>query len=70
MHFLSTVWNTGYCSIADDRFIIKEMLRAEIQSFMAFGPHYFDYITKSLQSKDQSKVTKAYTCIHTTLLTR
>lgn len=39
----------------DERFIMKQMSKAEMQSFLEFGPHYFDYVTKSLSDK-QAKV--------------
>ena len=32
---------------ADDRFILKQMSRLEVQSFVEFAPFYFQYITKS-----------------------
>ena len=32
---------------ADDRFILKQMSRFEVQSFVEFAPHYFQYITKA-----------------------
>ncbi|VDM85911.1 unnamed protein product, partial [Strongylus vulgaris] len=28
----------------DDRFVVKQMSRFEIQSFVEFAPHYFDYV--------------------------
>ena len=31
----------------DDRFILKQMSRFEVQSFVEFAPHYFQYITKA-----------------------
>ncbi|XDV30332.1 hypothetical protein PO909_033271 [Leuciscus waleckii] len=35
----------------DDRFILKQMPRLEVQSFLDFAPHYFTYITGSVQQK-------------------
>ena len=29
----------------DDRFILKQMSRFEVQSFLEFAPHYFKYVT-------------------------
>ncbi|UYV73169.1 PIKFYVE [Cordylochernes scorpioides] len=31
----------------DDRFVLKEMSKLEIQSFLEFGPHYLNYIYKA-----------------------
>ncbi len=33
--------------LADDRFILKQMSRFEVQSFVEFAPHYFQYVTKA-----------------------
>ena len=30
---------------------MKQMSRAEIQSFLEFGPSYFEYLTKTLSDK-------------------
>ncbi|CAB1328640.1 unnamed protein product, partial [Coregonus sp. 'balchen'] len=35
----------------DDRFILKQMPRLEVQSFLDFAPHYFTYITGAVQQK-------------------
>lgn len=35
----------------DDRFILKQMPRLEVQSFLDFAPHYFNYITNAVQQK-------------------
>lgn len=35
----------------DDRFILKQMPRLEVQSFLDFAPHYFTYITNAVQQK-------------------
>lgn len=36
---------------SDDRFILKQMPRLEVQSFLDFAPHYFTYITGAVQQK-------------------
>ncbi len=36
--FLHSLW-------PDDRFILKQMNRYEVQSFAKFAPHYFQYVT-------------------------
>lgn len=38
-------------SLSDDRFILKQMPRLEVQSFLDFAPHYFTYITGAVQQK-------------------
>lgn len=37
----------SFCKTQDDRFILKQMSRYEVQSFNEFAPHYFDYITNA-----------------------
>lgn len=37
--------------LVDDRFILKQMPRLEVQSFLDFAPHYFTYITGAVQQK-------------------
>ncbi|KAJ8396293.1 hypothetical protein AAFF_G00018700 [Aldrovandia affinis] len=39
----------------DDRFILKQMPRLEVQSFLDFAPHYFTYITGAVQQKVLSR---------------
>ncbi|KAI7808312.1 putative 1-phosphatidylinositol 3-phosphate 5-kinase [Triplophysa rosa] len=39
----------------DDRFILKQMPRLEVQSFLDFAPHYFTYITGAVQHKVTSQ---------------
>lgn len=36
---------------SDDRFILKQMPRLEVQSFLDFAPNYFTYITGAVQQK-------------------
>ena len=37
--------------IADDRFILKQMSRLEVQSFVEFAPGYFQYVTKAFNDQ-------------------
>lgn len=39
------------CVPSDDRFILKQMPKLEVQSFLEFAPHYFVYITGAVQQK-------------------
>ncbi|XP_073711341.1 1-phosphatidylinositol 3-phosphate 5-kinase isoform X5 [Misgurnus anguillicaudatus] len=42
----------------DDRFILKQMPRLEVQSFLDFAPHYFTYITGAAQQKRPTALAK------------
>ncbi|XP_054827187.1 1-phosphatidylinositol 3-phosphate 5-kinase isoform X2 [Eublepharis macularius] len=42
----------------DDRFILKQMPRLEVQSFLDFAPHYFTYITNAVQHKKPTALAK------------
>ncbi|XP_041857069.1 1-phosphatidylinositol 3-phosphate 5-kinase isoform X3 [Melanotaenia boesemani] len=42
----------------DDRFILKQMPRLEVQSFLDFAPHYFTYITGGVQQKRPTALAK------------
>ncbi|KAI3355654.1 hypothetical protein L3Q82_004246 [Scortum barcoo] len=41
-----------------DRFILKQMPRLEVQSFLDFAPHYFTYITGAVQQKRPTALAK------------
>lgn len=53
--FISFV-NTFF--VADDRFIIKEMSRLEMQIFLEFAPNYFSYMEKCQQTKQPTLLGK------------
>uniref|UniRef100_A0A8C8K6I9 1-phosphatidylinositol 3-phosphate 5-kinase n=1 Tax=Oncorhynchus tshawytscha TaxID=74940 RepID=A0A8C8K6I9_ONCTS len=42
----------------DDRYILKQMPRLEVQSFLDFAPHYFTYITGAVQQKRPTALAK------------
>ncbi|XP_052647249.1 1-phosphatidylinositol 3-phosphate 5-kinase isoform X12 [Harpia harpyja] len=42
----------------DDRFILKQMPRLEVQSFLDFAPHYFTYIINAVQQKKPTALAK------------
>nr|XP_020475676.1 1-phosphatidylinositol 3-phosphate 5-kinase isoform X3 [Monopterus albus] len=42
----------------DDRLILKQMPRLEVQSFLDFAPHYFTYITGAVQQKRPTALAK------------
>ncbi|CAI5455621.1 unnamed protein product [Caenorhabditis angaria] len=44
----------------DDRFVVKQMSRFEIQSFVKFAPNYFDYLTTSATENKLTTLCKVY----------
>ncbi|VDM63941.1 unnamed protein product [Angiostrongylus costaricensis] len=44
----------------DDRFVIKQMSRFEIQSFVQFAPHYFEYIKTAVAENKLTSLCKVY----------
>jgi len=40
-----------WLAVADDRFVMKQMSRQELQCFLEFAPHYFRYINKALDEQ-------------------
>ena len=47
-----------YCnSFTDDRFVMKQMSKQELQCFLEFAPHYFRYVNKALDEQ---------VCVHVT----
>ena len=40
-----------FCKTLDDRLILKQMSKPEIQSFLDFAPKYFEYITDCYREK-------------------
>ncbi|XP_076640045.1 1-phosphatidylinositol 3-phosphate 5-kinase fab1 [Colletes latitarsis] len=49
---------TTFCKSRDDRFIIKEMSRLEMQIFLDFAPNYFSYMEKCQQTKQPTLLGK------------
>ncbi|KAK2183696.1 hypothetical protein NP493_299g00022 [Ridgeia piscesae] len=47
-----------FCKTQDDRFILKQMSRYEVQSFMDFAPHYFSHVTKAFNEKKPTALAK------------
>ncbi|XP_038644609.1 1-phosphatidylinositol 3-phosphate 5-kinase isoform X6 [Scyliorhinus canicula] len=48
----------AFYATEDDRFILKQMPRLEVQSFLDFAPHYFNYITTAVQQKRPTALAK------------
>ncbi|KJH53544.1 FYVE zinc finger [Dictyocaulus viviparus] len=44
----------------DDRFVVKQMSRFEIQSFIGFAPHYLDYIKTAVIENKLTSLCKVY----------
>ena len=40
-----------FVSISDDRFVMKQMSRQELQCFLEFAPHYFQYVNKAVDEQ-------------------
>ena len=55
---------TGYeihlLCITDDRFVIKEMTKNDIQVFENFAPNYFVYINQCLQTNQPTLLAKIF----------
>ncbi|XP_011310721.1 putative 1-phosphatidylinositol 3-phosphate 5-kinase [Fopius arisanus] len=47
-----------FCKTRDDRFILKEMSRMEMQIFLDFAPNYFGYMEKCQQNKQPTLLGK------------
>lgn len=58
LYFLLTLTLISLFPITDDRFIIKEMSRLEMQIFLDFAPNYFAYMEKCQQTKQPTLLGK------------
>ena len=47
-----------FCKTVDDRFVVKQMSKFEIQSFLDFAPKYFDYVKGAQQSNKPTVLAK------------
>ncbi|KAK8966647.1 1-phosphatidylinositol-3-phosphate 5-kinase FAB1A [Platanthera guangdongensis] len=47
-----------FAKTMDERFIIKQMKKTELDSFLKFGPQYFNYLSSSLASGSQTCLAK------------
>ena len=50
-HTLLCSSNLQWPMLADDRFIAKELSRAELETMTTFAPAYFDYMSSAVMSK-------------------
>lgn len=49
-----------FCKTLDDRFILKQLSRYEIQSFLEFAPHYIAYLTDAHNEKKPTALAKIF----------
>lgn len=52
--------NSQFRKTSDNRFILKEMSKQEVQSFVDFAPQYVEYVIDSVQNKKASTLAKIY----------
>ncbi|GAB2225600.1 hypothetical protein Droror1_Dr00006397 [Drosera rotundifolia] len=50
--------NVFFAKTLDDRFIIKQVTKTELESFLKFAPEYFKYLTESITSKSPTCLAK------------
>ena len=50
--------NVYFANSLDERFIIKQVTKTELDSFVNFAPQYFKYLTESLSSRSPTCLTK------------
>lgn len=53
---------SSFTKSADGRFVLKQMSRLELQSFVDFAPHYFAYITQAIEEKVRSVIPACTAC--------
>lgn len=56
-----------FAKTLDDRFIVKEMQKTELASFLKFAPEYFEHVSESLRSGSQTclaKILGIYQVLH------
>uniref|UniRef100_A0A0A8YE16 Phosphatidylinositol-4-phosphate 5-kinase family protein n=1 Tax=Arundo donax TaxID=35708 RepID=A0A0A8YE16_ARUDO len=50
--------NVYFAKTMDERFIIKQVTKTELDSFVEFAPHYFRHLTESLSSRSATCLAK------------
>ncbi|KAK8660688.1 hypothetical protein V6N13_051603 [Hibiscus sabdariffa] len=50
--------NVFFAKTLDDRFIIKQVTKTELESFVQFGPAYFKYLTESINTRSPTCLAK------------
>lgn len=52
--------NLQFRKTLDNRFVLKEMSRQEVQSFVDFAPQYVQYVTDRIKNKVIKKILFIY----------
>ncbi|KAL3695599.1 hypothetical protein R1sor_009675 [Riccia sorocarpa] len=50
--------NVFFAKTADDRFVVKQVTRTELNSFLEFAPHYFKYLFEALTAGNPTCLAK------------
>ncbi|KAG4194988.1 hypothetical protein ERO13_A06G084200v2 [Gossypium hirsutum] len=50
--------NVFFAKTLDDRFIIKQVTKTELESFIKFGPAYFEYLSDSISTRSPTCLAK------------
>jgi 1-phosphatidylinositol-3-phosphate 5-kinase len=50
--------NVFFAKSLDDRFIIKQVTKTELESFLQFGPDYFKYLSESISTGSPTSLAK------------
>ncbi|XP_065849457.1 1-phosphatidylinositol-3-phosphate 5-kinase FAB1A-like isoform X2 [Euphorbia lathyris] len=50
--------NVFFAKTLDDRFIIKQVTKTELESFIKFGPAYFKYLSESIRTRSPTCLAK------------
>ncbi|XP_062195651.1 1-phosphatidylinositol-3-phosphate 5-kinase FAB1B-like isoform X2 [Phragmites australis] len=50
--------NVFFAKSLDDRFIIKQVTKTELESFLKFGPEYFKYLSESISTGSPTSLAK------------
>ncbi|EPQ60145.1 hypothetical protein GLOTRDRAFT_134891 [Gloeophyllum trabeum ATCC 11539] len=53
---------SAFLKTRDDRFIAKELSKAEMQTMESFGPAYFDYMSSAVTAKRPTLLAKVFGC--------
>ncbi|KAI5754029.1 hypothetical protein M8J77_005179 [Diaphorina citri] len=51
---------SNFCKTKDDRFILKEMSRLEMDSFLTFAPNYYNYVKNCFENSSPTLLCKIF----------
>ncbi|XP_064646018.1 1-phosphatidylinositol 3-phosphate 5-kinase-like isoform X3 [Lineus longissimus] len=62
IHWMARGGKSGsaFCKTRDDRFVLKQMSRLEVQSFVDFAPKYFQYMTMTHNEEKPTALAKIF----------